>query len=241
MEEHRLYIQTELCTSTLSAEIQQLSPALLSVPRRYKFLREICLALEFIHKNDMVHLDIKPENVFVKNDQFKLGDFGLVSKVSSHDVEEGDSRYMSMELLSGDHIDLTKSDIFSLGISLYEICLGGVRDLPTNGAEWQSLRAAQFLPLANTPTDMQIIVKEMMNPSVASRPSASELLKRTQLLSQEQKALLEEQKKVAQANLALAEQSHQLKKLAPPQRPAEMTGVPPPRKVLRRANTWNGF
>ena len=51
----------------------------------------------------------KPENIFVKNDQFKLGDFGLVSKASNHnDVEEGDSRYMSMELLSGDHGDLTK-------------------------------------------------------------------------------------------------------------------------------------
>ena len=61
----------------------------------------------------MVHLDLKPENIFVKNDQFKLGDFGLVSKRTSHDdVEEGDSRYMSRELLSGDHADLTKvSDV----------------------------------------------------------------------------------------------------------------------------------
>ena len=42
-------------------------------------------------------------------DQYKLGDFGLVSKLDNHsDVEEGDSRYMSMELLSGDLDDLTK-------------------------------------------------------------------------------------------------------------------------------------
>jgi wee1-like protein kinase len=64
MEEHRLYIQTELCTSTLSAEMKQ-SP--LSVERRYKFLREMCLALEYIHKHGMVHLDIKPENIFVSD------------------------------------------------------------------------------------------------------------------------------------------------------------------------------
>ena len=62
MEEHRLYIQTELCTSTLATEMNQ-TP--LSVDRRYKFMREMCLALEFIHKNGMVHLDIKPENIFV--------------------------------------------------------------------------------------------------------------------------------------------------------------------------------
>merc|ERR1711935_275469 len=101
MEESRLYIQTELCTTTLAAEMRQGN---ITHQRKYKFLREISVALEFIHKNGMVHLDIKPENIFVKNDQFKLGDFGLVNKVSNHkDVEEGDSRYMSKELLSGEH------------------------------------------------------------------------------------------------------------------------------------------
>ena len=233
MEEQRLYIQTELCTTTLSAEIQQYSPALLSVERRYKFLREICLALEFIHKNGMVHLDIKPENIFIKNDQFKLGDFGLVSKVSAHDVEEGDSRYMSMELLSGDHTDLTKSDIFSLGISLYEICLGGVRPLPTNGPEWQSLRSANFPALASTPGEMLRLLQVMMHPSAATRPSAHDLLKRPQLLSEEQKALLAERNKVVQANLALAEQASRLKNLKPPP-------IPGRRSLLTRANTWNG-
>ena len=62
MEENRLYIQTEMCTTTLAAEMTQ-SP--LTEQRRYKFLREICVAPEFIHKNGMVHLDIKPENIFV--------------------------------------------------------------------------------------------------------------------------------------------------------------------------------
>ena len=233
MEEQRLYIQTELCTTTLSAEIEHHSPALMSVERRYKFLREICLALEFIHLKGMVHLDIKPENIFIKNDQFKLGDFGLVSKVSSHDVEEGDSRYMSKELLSGDHADLTKSDIFSLGISLYEICLGGVRSLPKNGPEWLSLREANFHPLANTPDEMQRIISIMMNPSYGARPSAQELLKRPQLLSAEQKALLAERNKVVQANRALAEQTNRLRKLAIPPIPAR-------KGLLVRANTWNG-
>ena len=65
MEEERLYIQTELCTTTLYAEMQQASPKQLPLATRYKFLREILLALNFIHSNQMVHLDIKPENIFV--------------------------------------------------------------------------------------------------------------------------------------------------------------------------------
>lgn len=113
MEENRLYIQTELCSFTLDAEMKK---GALSRDRRYKLLREILVALEFIHRNSMVHLDIKPENIFVKNDQYKLGDFGLVSKVGyNKDVEEGDSRYMSMELLNaGDDSDLTKVRISDL-------------------------------------------------------------------------------------------------------------------------------
>lgn len=55
------------------------------------------------------YTSLKPENIFIKNNQYKLGDFGLVSKIENRDdVEEGDSRYMSMELLSGDLDDLTK-------------------------------------------------------------------------------------------------------------------------------------
>ena len=171
--------------------------------------------------------------VQLKNEQFKLGDFGLVTKISyHHDVEEGDSRYMSMELLSGEHEDLTKSDIFSLGITLLEICLDG-KALPTNGPEWQSLRSGNFPTLLNTPNEMQQIMRQMMNPVYASRPTASDLLKRPQLLSDEQKALLAERNKVLQANLALVAQERQLRMLTPK--------VPVPRQgFLVRANTWNG-
>lgn len=231
MEESRLYIQTELCTTTLAAEMKQ---GKLTTQRKYKFLREISVALEFIHKNGMVHLDIKPENIFVKNDQFKLGDFGLVNKVSNHkDVEEGDSRYMSKELLSGEHADLTKSDIFSLGITLYELCLVGGKELPHNGPEWQDLRSGKIPLLSNTALEMYNFIKIMMNPSYAERPSASDLLKRPQLLSPEQRALLIEKNKVIQANLALAEQTDRLRKLAP--------APPMPRKpgALMRRSTWS--
>jgi serine/threonine protein kinase len=228
MEDDRLYIQTELCTGTLTDEIVRQNNCLPEV-RRYKLLREISLALAFIHSHNMVHLDIKPENIFLKNDQFKLGDFGLVAKISyDKDVEEGDSRYMSMELLSGDHNNLTKSDIFSLGATMYEIGLG--RPLPMNGPEWQTMRAGHLLPLPNTSPDMASIIRQMMHPQAASRPTASELLKHKQLLSDEQKALMAEMAKVKQANMELQVQAQMFKKL-----------TPPIRQKMQRANTWNGL
>lgn len=224
MEEERLYIQTELCTTTLQAEMQQAAPRSLPLATRYRCLREILLALNFIHNNQMVHLDIKPENIFLKNNQFKLGDFGLVSKVSSQDVEEGDSRYMSMELLSGDHADLTKSDIFSLGIAMYEVCLGG-DTLPSNGPEWKALRSASIRPPPNTTDDLFQIIKQMMNPAYGKRPCVSDLLKRKVLLSEEQKMMFREREKLLQANQALA---------------AQWKSIPKPKGLVRR-NTWSAF
>ena len=108
MEEEKLHIATELCTSTLQIEMQN-GIFHGNTKRMFKLLREMLLALKLIHDHGLVHLDIKPENIFVREDTFKLGDFGLVSKVTvNDDVEEGDSRYMCMDLLSGNHKDLTK-------------------------------------------------------------------------------------------------------------------------------------
>lgn len=230
-DDQKLYIQTELCTSTLQHEMQK-NKFIHNIPRRYKLLREMLLALQFIHKNKMVHLDIKPDNIFIKDDQFKLGDFGLASKQAKggfdDDIQEGDSRYMSMDLLREDHHDLTKSDVFSLGATMYEICIN--RDLPSEGQEWQDIRAGKLssMEITNTPEELVSIIKTMMNPKIDLRPSASELLKKKPLLSEEEKLLILEKNKVLEANLALAAQKIKFKKLTPP------------KKILLRSNTWNG-
>jgi serine/threonine protein kinase len=54
MEENRLYIQTELCTSTLQTEMTRN----FHIAKKWRLLREMLLALKFIHRNGMVHLDI---------------------------------------------------------------------------------------------------------------------------------------------------------------------------------------
>lgn len=115
-----LYIQTELCYSTLRDEMNatqsvaanksdRLSNQNISdAPHRFKCLRELLLALQLIHSKGMVHLDIKPDNVFVQNGLYKLGDFGLAGIATHMDAEEGDSRYMARDMLQGGQRDLTK-------------------------------------------------------------------------------------------------------------------------------------
>ena len=138
---------------------------------------------------------------------------------------------MSMELLSGDHADLTKSDIFSLGIAMYEICLGRNKTLPSNGPEWQSLRSGSIIPPPNTTDELFQIIKKMMSPTYQERPCASDLLKLPELLSDEQKMLFREREKVVQANQALVAQSKKL---------TMFPRVPKPGGLVRR-NTWSAF
>eukprot|EP00581_Thalassiosira_minuscula_P003968 CAMPEP_0183747186 /NCGR_PEP_ID=MMETSP0737-20130205/67137_1 /TAXON_ID=385413 /ORGANISM="Thalassiosira miniscula, Strain CCMP1093" /LENGTH=804 /DNA_ID=CAMNT_0025982895 /DNA_START=182 /DNA_END=2593 /DNA_ORIENTATION=+ len=209
-----LYIQTELCSATLRDELSgkaakdagkndgsirtvepsnnpSSSPATkkMDVFRQLKLLREVLLALALVHQQGMVHLDIKPENIMVKNDNdlYKLGDFGLANVftkseekagavASTPDIEEGDSRYMSKDLLDFNPKNLTKCDIFSLGATMYEVCSG--QPLPLCGQEWQDLRNGKVPPLPGTMPALNAIIREMMHPDPKKRPSATELLSR---------------------------------------------------------------
>lgn len=96
-------------------------------------MRDICLGLTELHARGIVHLDIKPENILESfSGKFKIGDLGmariLTKIVEEHDIPEGDCRYLAREVLNDDPNipipDLTKADIFSLGITMYEMIEG---------------------------------------------------------------------------------------------------------------------
>lgn len=102
-------------------------------------------ALESLHKNNIVHLDIKPENILLSvAGKFKLGDLGLCRIAQfnpGEELTEGDSKYLAKELLSSleDELpDLTKADIFSLGVTLFELVT--MQELPNTGVQWHWLR-----------------------------------------------------------------------------------------------------
>ncbi|KAL7498437.1 hypothetical protein ACHAWT_008849 [Skeletonema menzelii] len=184
-DDGNLYIQTELCKATLRDEMN--SGERMDVVRQLKILREVLLALQLVHEQGCVHLDIKPHNIFVKDDMYKLGDFGtatLRNEINAKtgkamDVEEGDSRYMPRDLLEGTPEDLTKCDIFSLGLTLYETCI--VRPLPLCGQEWQDLRNGKLSKPVDINPTLYVIIKQMMHPDPSKRPSASDLLARSEL------------------------------------------------------------
>ncbi len=93
--------------------------------------RQICSALVIAHKNNIIHCDIKPHNILITPDkQVKVTDFGIARAVTSStmtitDTIVGSAHYFSPEQARGGEIK-TRSDLYSLGIVLYEMLTGEV-------------------------------------------------------------------------------------------------------------------
>jgi membrane-associated tyrosine/threonine-specific cdc2-inhibitory kinase len=113
----------------LSEETHDLSESLV-----WAYLVDLLLAVQHLHDHDLIHMDIKPENIFIGMDGIcKLGDFGLVIDLTKMDLShavEGDPRYLANEVLQ-DRKYTKATDIFALGVTILELATD--LDLPKHG------------------------------------------------------------------------------------------------------------
>ncbi|CAH9133927.1 unnamed protein product [Cuscuta epithymum] len=170
-ENEKLYIQMELCDHSLSIQRTKLY----SEGEILEAMYQIAKALQYVHERGVAHLDVKPDNIYVKNGVYKLGDFGCATLLdSSLPIEEGDARYMPQEILNENYDHLDKVDIFSLGASMYELIRGS--SLPDGGLHFLNLREGKMPLLPGHSLQFQNLLKVMMDPNPIRRPSAKDLV-----------------------------------------------------------------
>jgi serine/threonine-protein kinase len=122
------YIVMEFLRGT-SLAARMASPLPLAVEDKLDVIAQLCDALHYAHEQGVVHRDVKPANVFLLTDgTVKLLDFGIAKLTTSTLTRRGDvlgsASYMSPEQVAGsDSVD-GRSDIFSIGVVLYELLAG---------------------------------------------------------------------------------------------------------------------
>ena len=107
--------------------------ARLSVKEAVSIAIQVSMGIEAAHKNNIVHRDIKPQNIIISREgKVKVTDFGIARAASSNTITSnvmGSVHYTSPEQARGGYSD-AKSDIYSLGITMFEMLTGRV---PFNG------------------------------------------------------------------------------------------------------------
>jgi serine/threonine protein kinase len=117
-----------------------------------RIIRQVCRALEAAHSEDVVHRDLKPQNVMVdETGRVRVMDFGLARSVEMSGLTQtgavlGTPAYMSPEQAKGQPLD-ARSDLFSLGIIFYDLLTGRV---PFHAdSVWASLLARTQVPVGS--------------------------------------------------------------------------------------------
>ncbi|MBQ3783433.1 MAG: protein kinase [Lachnospiraceae bacterium] len=128
-EDHNIIPKTDEFGWTIYIKMELLTP-LLQYSQEHELQTNdiitlgihICQALELCTNHNILHLDIKPENIFIsESGDYKLGDFGIareLDKAVDNSSQNGTKNYMAPEVFRGTEYDAT-ADIYSLGIVLY--------------------------------------------------------------------------------------------------------------------------
>ncbi|XP_066401042.1 serine/threonine-protein kinase Nek5-like isoform X1 [Molothrus aeneus] len=185
-EENKLYIVMEYCDGgDLMKRINMQHGVLFDEDQILSWFVQISLGLKHIHDKKILHRDVKAQNVFLSNNGkvAKLGDFGIARQLNSttefaHTCV-GTPYYLSPEICENRPYN-NKTDIWSLGCVLYELC---ALKHPFQGNSLHELVLkicrGRFQPVSpNYSYDLRILISQLFKISPRDRPSINSILKK---------------------------------------------------------------
>lgn len=154
--------------SDLSQVIQQEK---LNLSSKISLLMQICKGMAAAHKNGVIHRDIKPSNILVDAEgHVQILDFGIAWLAASGHSENivGTPNYMSPEQFEHPESVTHLSDIYSLGVIMYEIFTG---ILPPGSAEKKTIG------LANLPPKLAQLIEQCLKTEASKRPASADAVR----------------------------------------------------------------
>lgn len=185
-ENNRLFIVMEYCDGgDLMKRIRRQRGVLFSEDQILSWFVQISLGLKHIHDRKVLHRDIKTQNIFLSKNGMvaKLGDFGI-ARVLNNTMElartcVGTPYYLSPEICQNKPYN-NKTDIWSLGCVLYELCTLR-HPFEANNLQQLVLKICQAHVPPISPRfsrDLQFLISQLFEVSPRDRPSINSILKR---------------------------------------------------------------
>ena len=178
-EENYLFVILEYCPGgSLDSIIKE--KRLISTNLLLNYVYSLLLGLNYMHNQNIAHLDIKPSNILIdQHGRVKYADFGLATFVQDNKSDRylGSIAFMAPEILAQQPYDPFKADVWSIGVTIYYLAF---RQLPWpyhNKHEYEKMMHMGILqiPIAAEPAIKQLLVRSIVvNPQ--NRASVSELL-----------------------------------------------------------------
>ncbi len=163
--------------------IKEAGDEALPVDDALEFMRQAAAGLAAAHRKNLVHRDIKPQNMVVEPDgKLKIVDFGLAAEAEGafSGGRLGTPHYMAPEQCRGEHA-LTASDVYALGINLFHMLTGRppyagsktTQEIIDHHLRGESLEPEKFRP--TLPREVGNLVRQMTQMDPAARPTAAKV------------------------------------------------------------------
>lgn len=184
--EHRPYLTMKYCPNGSAAKVA----GKVGEEVVWQFIHDVAAGLRYLHNLEppIIHQDIKPENILIdERNCFLITDFGISRKMrstmrkqSKRSLGSGAIAYMGPERFLNEPISVKASDIWSLGVSAYELV---VNDLPFMGQGGGMLLGGAMLPdlPAGWSEDLNDCIRDCMAKETWDRPTADQLVEYTVL------------------------------------------------------------
>ncbi|MBI3791541.1 MAG: protein kinase, partial [Gemmatimonadetes bacterium] len=165
------YVMPVMAGQTLRDRLAAGGP--LAVEEAVRLTSEVADALDYAHRHEIVHRDIKPENILLHEGHAVVADFGIGKAIAAASTNTsasftqagmaiGTPAYMSPEQATGEAVD-GRSDLFSLGCTLYEMLTG---EPPFTGTTAQQVIAKRFTHTPPAVTSQRPAVPEVVSRTV---------------------------------------------------------------------------